>query len=228
MKLTLLLPLFLSSLGALAQSNGCNAGYFPGNDTVIYTTPYTYQQVLSIIGSYKNISWSGSPADTVTLNGSDNTVGTSRTYDIAGAHVVETITIYQKPANGPYYEVHTLAPLVLPLPGFNLSLYGDYDGTTVTPICDGKASKFNFTINFCANNASVAAAALHMIHLTDAQTVGKFLGDENFTNCEALAGGSSSTTSASVPAFTGRANVLGYSSVLGAVALAAFMLSDGC
>jgi hypothetical protein len=119
---------------------------------------------------------------------------------------------------------------VLPLPGFNLSLYGDYDGTTVTPICDGKVSMFNFTIDFCANNASVAAAALHVIHLTDAQTVGKFLGGENFTSCEALAGGASSTTSASVPVFTGGSSVLSCSLVVGALALAlvAFVPGGGC
>lgn len=28
-------------------ANGCAAGYYPGSDTVLYTVPYTYQQVLS-------------------------------------------------------------------------------------------------------------------------------------------------------------------------------------
>jgi hypothetical protein len=50
----------------------CIAGYSPGNDTVIFTTPYTYAQVISIIGDYKNITWSGSPYDSVTLNGTDS------------------------------------------------------------------------------------------------------------------------------------------------------------
>lgn len=62
---------------------------------------------MSIIGSYKNLTWSGNPDDTVTLNGTDNTVGTARTYDLAGAHVIETILEYSKPAApGPYNEVH--------------------------------------------------------------------------------------------------------------------------
>ena len=72
--------------------NGYNYGFDLGTDTVIFTVPYTYEQVMSIIGDYQNLTWSGSPAGSVTLNGTDNTVGTARTYNIAGAHVVETIT----------------------------------------------------------------------------------------------------------------------------------------
>ena len=102
--------------------DGCVDGYQAGTDTVLLTVPYTYEQVLSIIGSYQNLTWSGSPFDTVTLNGTDNTVGTARTYDIAGAHVIETITVYEKPASGPYEEIHTLAPLTIP--AANVSFYG--------------------------------------------------------------------------------------------------------
>jgi len=203
MKLSTTLPLvLLQSLGALTQSitipavdgslpaagpNGCAEGYYPGTDTVLYTVPYTYQQVLSIIGDYSNLTWSGSPAGSVTLNGTDNTVGTARFYDIAGAHLIETITEYSKPANGPYVEVHTLAPLTLPT--FNVSLYGDFDGQVWEPICGGKATTTNFTINFCATNATLGAQLLHMFHLTDAETVGTFLGGDNFTSCAALGGG---------------------------------------
>jgi hypothetical protein len=78
-------PLLLVST-ALAHSNGCKPGFMKGRDEVIFTLPYTYAQVISIIGSFRNITWSGSPYDTVTLNGTDNTVGTARTYDLAGAH----------------------------------------------------------------------------------------------------------------------------------------------
>ena len=102
--------------------DGCVDGYQAGTDTVLFTVPYTYQQVLSIIGSYQNITWSGSPSNIVTLNGTDNTVGTARTYDIAGAHVIETIAVYEKPASGPYEEIHTLAPLTIP--AANVSFYG--------------------------------------------------------------------------------------------------------
>lgn len=83
-KLLLFAPLAVLAQNNASTANGCNDGYFPGTDTVIYTTPYTYQQVMSIIGSFRNITWSGSPYDTVTLNGTDNTVGTARTYDIDG------------------------------------------------------------------------------------------------------------------------------------------------
>ena len=69
--------------------------------------------------------------------GTDNTVGTARTYDIDGAHVIETILIYDKPPNGPYDEVHNTA--LLSVPAANVSFYIIYDGTTVTSTCDGKA-----------------------------------------------------------------------------------------
>jgi hypothetical protein len=199
MKFSTLLPV-IAAAGIAAQNNassanGCNDGFYPGTDTVIFTVPYTYAQVMSIIGDYQNLTWSGSPAGSVTLNGTDNTVGTARTYDIAGAHVVETITTYSKPPNGPYEEIHVLA--LLTIPSANVSFYGDYDGTTVTPICNGAASTFNFTINFCASNATLAGTVLHMIHLTDAQTVGVFLGGQNFSSCAALS--SSTATSTSTP-----------------------------
>jgi hypothetical protein len=197
MKFSTLLPV-LAAAGIAAQNNassanGCNDGFYPGTDTVIFTVPYTYTQVMSIIGDYQNLTWSGSPAGSVTLNGTDNTVGTARTYDIAGAHVVETITTYIKPPNGPYEEIHELA--LLTIPSANVSFYGDYDGTTVTPICNGAASTFNFTINFCASNATLAGTVLHMIHLTDAQTVGVFLGGQNFSSCAALSNSTATSTS---------------------------------
>ena len=197
MKFSTLLPV-IAAAGIAAQNNasspnGCNDGFYPGTDTVIFTVPYTYAQVMSIIGDYQNLTWSGSPAGSVTLNGTDNTVGTARTYDIAGAHVVETITTYSKPPNGPYEEIHVLA--LLTIPSANVSFYGDYDGTTVTPICNGAASTFNFTINFCASNATLAGSVLHMIHLTDAQTVGVFLGGQNFSSCAALSNSTATSTS---------------------------------
>jgi hypothetical protein len=150
---------------------------------VLYTVPYTYDEVMSIIGSYKNLTWSGNLPNTVKLNGSDNTVGTARTYNLAGAHVIETILKYSKPpAPGPYDEVHNTALLSVG----PIQLYIPYDGTTVKEYCDGKASQFNFTAHFCSNNATAAAGALHMLHLGDAVTVGKFLGGKNFTSCSAL------------------------------------------
>lgn len=37
--------------------NACTSGFTAGSDEVLYTVPYTYNQVLSIIGSYKNLTW---------------------------------------------------------------------------------------------------------------------------------------------------------------------------
>jgi len=233
MKSTILSSVLLAAAGVLAQhnastANGCSDGYYPGTDTVLYSVPYTYAQVMSIIGSYKNLTWSGSPDNTVSLNGTDNTVGTARTYDLGGAHVIETITVYEKPAAGPYVEVHTLAPITIA--AANVTFYADFDGTTVTPICGGAASAFNFTIDFCATNATLAASVAHMIHLADATTVGVFLGGQNFISCAAIGNtststpgsGSNSTTSAPAAAFTGSASMLGVSALLaGGAALAA-------
>lgn len=220
MKITVSSIGFVGIAGVLAQNNastanGCNDGFYPGTDTVIYTVPYTYAQVMSIIGDYKNITWSGSPYDSVTLNGTDNTVGTARTYDIDGAHVVETITTYSKPPNGPYEEIHTLE--LLTIPSANVSFYADYDGTTVTPICNGTASTFNFTINFCGTNASLSGSILHMLHLTDAETVGVFLGGQNFSSCGAINSTATTTSSASsTPSTvtTNDSNRLGFSTFL--------------
>lgn len=145
MKIAGVLSAVVAAAGVAAQHNasspnGCNYGFQPGTDTVIFTTPYTYAQVMSIIGDFGNLTWSGSPEESVSLNGTTNTVGTARTYDIAGAHVVETLTKYSKPVDGPYDEVHTLD--LLTVPAANVSVYSDYDGTTVTPICGGAASTF--------------------------------------------------------------------------------------
>ena len=218
--------------------DGCVDGYSTGSNTVLYTVPYTYSKVLSIIGSYKNLTWSGNPDDTVTLNGTDNEVGTARFYETSGASVVETITVYDKPAVGPYEEIHTLAPLSIPT--FNVSFYAGYDGTTATPVCNGAATGFNFTVNFCATNVSTATAILHMLHLTDAQTVGVLLGNQNFTSCMAINStstkdsGSNSTSryttaaigpGATMAAFTGDARALSASLVVvGIVAIVAGLI----
>lgn len=228
MKSSLLLSTIVGASGIAAQNNayttnGCSAGFFPGRDEVIFTTPYTYAEVMSIIGDYQNLTWSGSPEGSVTLNGTTNTVGTARTYDIAGAHVVETITLYSKPAEGPYDEVHTLD--LLTIPSANVSFSAGYDGTTVTSTCDGKASVFNFTAVFCATNASVAEVVLHMIHLTDAQTVGVFLGGQNFTTCDAIVSPNSTSNTTSPPVVVNAASdlVASVSSVVVAAGLMAFL-----
>jgi hypothetical protein len=84
---------------------------------------------------------------------------------------------------------------LLTIPTTNISFYGDYDGTTVTPICNGAASTFNFTINFCASNATVAEPILRMLRLTDAQTVGVFLDSQNVCSYAALSNSTATTTS---------------------------------
>lgn len=143
-------------------------------------------------------SRSGNPDDTVTLNGTDNKVGTARTYESNGAHVVETLTLYMKPNAGPYAEIHTLAPLTVP--SLNLSFYADYDANFAGPTCNGAATLFNETVNFCATNATQAAGVFHQLHLADVMTVGKLLGGQNFTSCAVLGNSTSNSTSSNANA----------------------------
>ncbi|KAI4284319.1 MAG: hypothetical protein L6R38_001523 [Xanthoria sp. 2 TBL-2021] len=106
-----------NSTGRLPSN--CTDGYDAAHDEVLYTVPYTYPQVLSIIGSFANITWNGD--NSTSLNGTDNTVGTARTFEYYGIRLTETIKTYQKPVEGPYFEDHTIAPSYSP--AINLSLY---------------------------------------------------------------------------------------------------------
>jgi hypothetical protein len=182
--LSTILALFsLASAQNVTVPTTCTGNFSAGVDQVLYTVPYTYNEVMSIIGSYKNLTWSGNPPNTVVLNGTDNTVGTARTYHLDGLTVIETILKYSKPpAPGPYDEVHNTALLN----AGPFSFYIPYDGTTVKEYCNGKASQFNFTAHFCSTNVTAASGLLHMVHLGDAETVGQFLGGKNFTSCAAL------------------------------------------
>lgn len=136
---------------------------------------------MSIIGDYQNLTWSGGPDGSVSLNGPDNTVGTTRTYDVGGLHVVETITEYSKPPNGPFNEVHILAPLTFP--SLNIAVYGDFDATTCCSHLQRRRQYLQPYHQLLRHECEVGSADLHQIHLTDAQTVGVFLGGKNFTSC---------------------------------------------
>jgi hypothetical protein len=98
MQASLLLPIIFGVADIAAQNNastanGCGNVLYSGTDTVIFTVPYTYAQVMSIIGDYQNLTWSCSPAGSVTFNGTDNTVGTVRTY-ILRAHTLSKLSLH--------------------------------------------------------------------------------------------------------------------------------------
>lgn len=179
--------------------DGCIDGYTAGHDEVLYNVPYTYDQVLSIIGSFGNITWNG--INETRLNGTDNTVGTARFYQTYGIDLVETIKTYQSPAGGPYFEDHTLAPAYNPTA--DLSIYASVDITTVTPICSGASSALNFTIDFCSTNVTSAGEILHSSHVFDATTLQEFLGNETWTGCTEVP--EETTTIPSMPSGTGTA-----------------------
>ncbi|KAK4629574.1 hypothetical protein CLAFUW4_08451 [Fulvia fulva] len=171
--------------------------YTAGSDEVLYTVPYTYEEVIPIIENFGNLTYAGVPDGSVSLNGSDNTVGTARTYELAGMKAVETLLNYSNPAApGPYFENHNFANATVG----DASVYIPTDATSLTSVCDGKASMMNFTAHFCATNATFAAATLHMIHLGWAANVGTMLGGKNFTDCAAL--GASNTSGPASPTGT--------------------------
>lgn len=116
--------------------------------------------------------------------------------------MIETILSYSKPPNGPYYENHNLA--LLTVPSLNVSLYAQIDETTVTPVCNGKASQFNLTAVYCATNATVAGGIFHQLHSMDILTVGQFLGGQNFTTCDAIS--ATTTSTGPMATFTGAAD----------------------
>lgn len=69
----------------------CDAGYNYGYDEVLLTIPYTYSEVMGVVGNYGSIAWTGTNA--TSLNGTDNTVGTARTYNFGGAVVTESESV---------------------------------------------------------------------------------------------------------------------------------------
>jgi hypothetical protein len=73
----------------------------------------------------------------------------------------------------------------------------------------------------------IGAALLHNIHLSDAQTVGGFLGGQNFTICEALMSGA--TPSSAVATGSGAVNGLevGEWNGVGTVSLAVMGAAGG-
>ncbi|KAL8704886.1 MAG: hypothetical protein Q9201_001954 [Fulgogasparrea decipioides] len=209
-KSALLLPLLAVSINGQVGSNafaiynstkrlpdGCIEGFAAGHDEVFYNVPYTYQQVLSVIGSFANITWNG--INSTTLNGTDNTVGTARFYSFSGIPLIETIKTYQKPANGPYFEDHTLAPAYNPFA--NLTIYAPFDSQNFTPICGGTATSLNFTVDFCSTNVTGAGQILHDSHVFDAVTLQEFLGNETWTGCTNTNG--STSTAPVIPSGTG-------------------------
>lgn len=181
----------LCSLLALAAAQNvsvpatCIDGFFPGSDEVIYHLPYTYNEVLAVIADFGDLTWSGNPPSTVHLNGTDNRVGTARSYSLQGISTVETLTQYHiPPCPGPYREVHNTAEVNYEAVG--IRAYMMYDGEELTTDCLGKASVLNMTTHFCSNKPEMAAQLLHQVHMADAVNVGKMLGGRNFTTCNNL------------------------------------------
>lgn len=169
----------------------CPEGYTAGSDTALFTVPYTYSKVLSVIGDFKNLTWSG--VEDVTLNGTDNTVGTARSYKLFGADLTETLSLYMKPSKGPFAEVSTLAPVTVSQ--LNLSFYAPYNALFANPTCNGSATLINSTTQFCATNVTGTATALHADHLLNSAGISKALGGANFSTCAVLSNSTSNSTS---------------------------------
>ncbi|CAK4033093.1 Hypothetical predicted protein [Lecanosticta acicola] len=205
----------------------CEAGFDYGFDQVLLTIPYSYSEVISVVGNYGNITWTGTNA--TSLNGTDNVVGTARTYNFGGAVVTETIDEYSKPPAGPYVEVHTTS--LSEYPSYNLSVYIPTDSSVFSSVCNGKATLLNMTTVFCANNVTTAGTILHTAHSEQLASIGKLLGGQNYTGCGSTSpsngtssGGFASPTPSStapIEPFTGGARGLSAALPAAAVVLVA-------
>ncbi|KAH7060497.1 hypothetical protein B0J12DRAFT_649145 [Macrophomina phaseolina] len=171
--------------------------------------------------SWTGLLGSGAPSATtaddpesVPLNGTNNEPRTARSYALAdGAKLVETLLEYSFPTDtdgsGIFVEVHSIAPLYQPLnpQAANTSLtsnsveygpsngtfgfYAAHDGMRVSSACDGTATYFNLTAEFCATNVSAAERWFRSRDFNAMGTLGRTLGGggQNVTNCADLAGG---------------------------------------
>jgi hypothetical protein len=148
------------------------------------TLPYTYTQVVGIVGDFANITYMGVQSDAVTLTGPDNVPGTTRAYSLLGANIVETLKVFQQPTNGPFVEIHALAPATVP--SANVTASASFDGLVATPVCAGKATAMNLTTIFCATNLTTATSIFHTIHSNAVTTIGQFLGGKTFTDCNSV------------------------------------------
>ena len=170
---------------------------------MLLTVPYPPARVVEIIGDFQNLTWSGSPPDTVTLNGTDNQVGTARAYTLSGLDVVETLSEYYRPSlncfgtpyqpnvaryavNMAYVEAHTFAEASFE----GDKVYMPFDGISVASTCLGNASVLNYTANFCATNVSMTQSLLHSLHMQDLDNVQAELGNNSYTSCVGLWSGS--------------------------------------
>ena len=177
----------------------CTAGFTAGSDTVLLTVPYPPAAVLDVVADFQNLTWSGNPPSTVTLNGTDNQPGTAREYSLDGLTVVETLLQYYRPPlscrgfpNTPppppfpfdttYVEAHNTAQV--DYDGNNV--YLPFDGLSARSTCRGNATVLNYTTQFCANDAPSAQSQLHTVHTQDLQNVQAMLGNASFSSCQDL------------------------------------------
>lgn len=174
----------------------CSPGFFPGTDTVLYTTPYRYSSVLSVIGNFGNLDYAFVPPQNLYLNGSGNTVGTARFYTspaLPSAQVIETLTVYSAPSTGPFVEVVAIDPFTVTSQSpttnneINVTMYSNYKAVIATPIClGGQATLLNYTIQFCATDPDLAAQISHQGHLSMAEGANSLLGNRSYWSCNKL------------------------------------------
>ena len=176
----------------------CTDGFTSGTDIALLTIPYPPSDVISIVGDFSNLTWSGTDPSNIELNGTDNEPGTARQYTLMGLNVIETLFEYYRPelhrsddamyldtkysSDVAYAEAHNFAQVNS---GGN-NVYIPFDGLTVQSTCGGRASTMNYTAAFCANDAGTAQSQLHALHMQDLQNVKVMLGNNTFTDCESL------------------------------------------
>lgn len=147
----------------------------------IYKTKlvYSVSDIETIIGVFQQGLWQGIPIQST--SGAPNAKGAKRNLSYAGLILGEELTFSH--ISKIYFEQRWFsynAPY--DLGGLLLESY--YEHLTVSPTCDGKASKVVWRVDFCSNNVTVAAATFNTVHEGGFATVVKDLGGRKFTKCE--------------------------------------------
>lgn len=136
---------------------------------------------------YNQATHSYVPAIPVILNAFTPEPGSTRFYTLphTSITIVETLLTLEVLSAGPFYLVHTLAPIYLPEP-LNLTIGSPFSETSAIPVCNDRATKVTFDTDFCASDTTNATLFLDAKSHGAFTTLQRLLGGQNLTSCEGL------------------------------------------
>ena len=182
-------PTKSSSTTSTSANNACNSGFTSDRSEVVMTFPYSYERVLKIVDNFGNMTWLGTPNDNLTLHGTDDKIGASRSFNLDGTHLTQTLVKYENRDNGSFYEEQTLEQVTLR--GINVTLYSIMDTVSLNRSCNGTASTLKLSTKFCATNATVIKEFIYGYHKAAVMRVEEYLGGQKSTSCGAASESSS-------------------------------------